>query len=37
MGAVWQYWGVAEAAIINGADPAATWQKLVDDVPAAIK
>ena len=37
MGAVWQYWGVAEAAIINGADPATTWQKLVDDVTAAIK
>ncbi|MBS0024237.1 sugar ABC transporter substrate-binding protein [Microbacterium paraoxydans] len=37
MGAVWQYWGVAEAAIINGADPKATWQKLVDDVTAAIK
>lgn len=37
MGAVWQYWGIAEAAIINGADPAATWQKLVDDVTAAIQ
>lgn len=37
MGAVWQYWGVAEAAIINGADPAATWTKLADDVAAAIK
>ncbi|WEK60723.1 MAG: maltose ABC transporter substrate-binding protein [Candidatus Microbacterium colombiense] len=37
MGAVWQYWGVAEAAIINGADPKTTWQKLVDDVAAAIK
>lgn len=37
MGAVWQFWGVAEAAIINGEDPKATWQKLVDDVTAAIK
>lgn len=37
MGAVWQFWGIAEAAIINGADPAATWQKLADDVAAAIK
>ncbi|MFJ4174989.1 extracellular solute-binding protein [Microbacterium sp. NPDC089696] len=37
MGAVWQFWGVAEAAIINGADPTTTWQKLVDDVTAAIK
>lgn len=37
MGSVWEFWGVAEAAIINGADPTATWQKLVDDVTAAIK
>jgi arabinogalactan oligomer/maltooligosaccharide transport system substrate-binding protein len=37
MGAVWQFWGVAEAAIINGEDPAATWQKLTDDVSAAIQ
>lgn len=37
MGSVWQFWGVAEAAIINGADPKTTWQKLVDDVSAAIK
>lgn len=36
MGSVWQYWGIAEAAIINGEDPAATWQKLVADVQAAI-
>ncbi|OIJ32837.1 maltose ABC transporter substrate-binding protein [Microbacterium sp. LCT-H2] len=37
MGAVWQFWGVAEAAIINGEDPQTTWQKLVDDVTAAIE
>jgi arabinogalactan oligomer/maltooligosaccharide transport system substrate-binding protein len=37
MGSVWQYWGLAEAAVINGADPKATWQKLTDDVSAAIK
>ncbi|WP_395244474.1 extracellular solute-binding protein [Agromyces sp. MMS24-K17] len=36
MGAVWQYWGIAEAEIINGADPVATWQKLAADVEAAI-
>ncbi len=36
MGSVWQYWGVAEAAIINGDDPKATWEKLVSDVQAAI-
>ncbi|MGO2746584.1 sugar ABC transporter substrate-binding protein [Microbacterium sp.] len=37
MGSVFQYWGIAQAAIINGADPATTWQKLVDDVTAAIQ
>ncbi|CAN7198082.1 extracellular solute-binding protein [Microbacterium foliorum] len=37
MGSVWEFWGVAEAAIINGSDPTTTWQKLVDDVTAAIK
>lgn len=37
MGALWQFWGVAEAAVIKGADPAATWQKLTDDVTGAIK
>ncbi len=36
MGSVWQYWGVAQAGIINGADPATTWQKLAEDVAAAI-
>ncbi|MFC4828616.1 extracellular solute-binding protein [Agromyces aurantiacus] len=36
MGSVWQYWGIAEAAIINGEDPTATWNKLATDVQAAI-
>ena len=36
MGKVWQYWGIAQAEIINGADPVATWQKLTADVQAAI-
>ena len=36
MGSVWQYWGIAEAAIINGEDPVSTWQKLASDVQAAI-
>ena len=36
MGSVWQYWGIAQADIINGADPTATWQKLAADVQAAI-
>jgi len=37
MGSVWQFWGIAEAAVINGADPAATWSKLAADVAGAIK
>ncbi|MET1019840.1 MAG: extracellular solute-binding protein [Microterricola sp.] len=36
MGSVWQFWGIAEAAIIDGADPVATWQKLAADVQGAI-
>jgi arabinogalactan oligomer/maltooligosaccharide transport system substrate-binding protein len=36
MGSVWQYWGIAEASIINGEDPVATWEKLATDVQAAI-
>ncbi|MTE24288.1 maltose ABC transporter substrate-binding protein [Microbacterium sp. ZXX196] len=36
MGSVWQYWGIAEAEIINGADPAERWSKLVADVEGAI-
>lgn len=36
MGSVWQFWGIAEAAIINGADPVTTWQKLAADVQGAI-
>ncbi|WP_404434359.1 extracellular solute-binding protein [Microbacterium lacus] len=36
MGSVWQYWGIAQADVINGADPTATWQKLAADVQAAI-
>ncbi|WP_435746913.1 sugar ABC transporter substrate-binding protein [Microbacterium sp. PMB16] len=37
MGSVWEFWGVAEAAVIKGQDPKSTWQKLVDDVTTAIK
>jgi len=36
MGQVWQFWGVAEAQILNGADPVATWEKLTQDVQTAI-
>jgi arabinogalactan oligomer/maltooligosaccharide transport system substrate-binding protein len=37
MGSVWQYWGVTEAAIINGGDPASLWTKMAADVQAAIE
>jgi len=36
MGSVWQFWGISEAAILNGAEPVATWQKLAADVQGAI-
>jgi arabinogalactan oligomer/maltooligosaccharide transport system substrate-binding protein len=36
MGQVWQFWGIAQAAVINGEDPTATWQKLAADVQGAI-
>jgi len=36
MNKVWDFWGVAEAEILNGADPVATWDKLTQDVAAAI-
>ena len=36
MGAVFEYWGIAEAEIINGADPVERWQKLTSDITAAI-
>lgn len=37
MGAVWQYWGVTEADIINGkGDPAELWKKMAGDIQSAI-
>ncbi|HEY0217193.1 MAG TPA: extracellular solute-binding protein [Cellulomonas sp.] len=37
MGSVWQFWGVTEAAIINGsAEPVTAWQKMVTDIQGAI-
>ncbi|MGM1018014.1 MAG: sugar ABC transporter substrate-binding protein [Actinomycetota bacterium] len=38
MGAVWEYWGVTEAAIISGSggDPADVWAKMTADVQGAI-
>ncbi|WP_430593100.1 sugar ABC transporter substrate-binding protein [Humidisolicoccus flavus] len=37
MGSVWEFWGVTEAAILGGSDPATSWQKLVADVQGAIQ
>jgi arabinogalactan oligomer/maltooligosaccharide transport system substrate-binding protein len=36
MGQVWQFWGIAQASVINGEDPTSTWQKLAADVQGAI-
>jgi arabinogalactan oligomer/maltooligosaccharide transport system substrate-binding protein len=36
MGSVWEFWGVAEVAILKGEDPAATWTKMSDDIQAKI-
>lgn len=36
MGSVWEYWGIAQAEVINGADPVERWQKLTADVESAI-
>jgi len=38
MGAVWEFWGVTQVAIINGAgDPVTLWQKMAADIANAIK
>jgi len=36
MSSVWEFWGVTEAAIINGGDPVSLWQKMAEDIQAAI-
>ncbi|MBH0130870.1 maltose ABC transporter substrate-binding protein [Salinibacterium sp. NK8237] len=36
MGAVWEFWGVTEAAIINGGDATSLWQKMSGDIETAI-
>lgn len=38
MGAVWEYWGSTQAAIINGdGDPAELWEQMVEDIAGAIE
>lgn len=36
MGRVWEFWGIAEAGVLNGEDPDATWLQLTTDVQSAI-
>ncbi|WP_297083960.1 extracellular solute-binding protein [uncultured Demequina sp.] len=36
MGSVWDFWNAAQSAIIKGADPAETWNKMVEDLSASL-
>jgi len=38
MGAVWNYWGATEAALVNNTagDPATAWQTMADRIAADI-
>lgn len=37
MGAVWEFWGTTQAAIIDGeGDPAELWESMADDIAGAI-
>jgi len=36
MGSVWDFWNAAEAQIINGADPTATWETMIDNLNASL-
>ncbi|MHA7134175.1 sugar ABC transporter substrate-binding protein [Oerskovia turbata] len=36
MASVWSFWGVTEAAIVGGADPITTWDKMIADINTAI-
>lgn len=36
MGAVWTFWGKTEAQILNGSDPAETWNKMISDIQAEL-
>ncbi|WP_036283599.1 sugar ABC transporter substrate-binding protein [Microbacterium luticocti] len=37
MGAVWDDWGKTEAAIIKGADPVSSWDKMTANIQAKLK
>ena len=36
MSAVWVYWGKTEVAIVNGADPAASWETMVNNIKTTM-
>ena len=36
MGSVWDYWGKTEVAIVNGADPASSWETMVNNIQTSI-
>ncbi|QEO14032.1 maltose ABC transporter substrate-binding protein [Agromyces intestinalis] len=36
MGSVWDFWNAAQSQIINGADPASTWNTMIADLTAAL-
>lgn len=36
MGSVWDFWNAAESQIINGADPATTWNQMITELEAAL-
>lgn len=36
MGSVWDLWNAAQVQIINGADPAGTWNTMIADLEAAL-
>lgn len=36
MGSVWDFWNAAQAQIINGAEPASTWNQMITELQAAL-
>ena len=36
MGSVWDYWGKTEVAIVNGADPASSWETMVNNIKTSM-
>jgi arabinogalactan oligomer / maltooligosaccharide transport system substrate-binding protein len=36
MASVWSFWGVTEAQVVSGADPATTWDKMASDIQGAL-